>query len=156
MKRTAPILIPILLAAISCDPEPVLIEHSEAIADAGHTGVYILSEGLFNNNNSTLAWVDFESGLPDSWNTDNGKSYDCFEKVNGRRLGDTANDILIYGSRMYIAVNVSSTVEILDAATCRSLAQISLTHDGKPAEPRYMTGHDGYVYVCSLTDQLPV
>lgn len=150
MKRTGFILIPILLAAIACDPEPVLIEHSEAIADAGHAGIYVLSEGLFNNNNSTLAWVDFESGLPDSWNTDNGKSYDCFEKVNGRRLGDTANDILIYGSRMYIAVNVSSTVEILDAATCRSLAQISLSRDGKTSKPRYMTASQGYLYVCSF------
>ena len=149
MKRAAYILISIL-CLVACDPEPVLIPESQAIADAGHTGVYVLSEGLFNNNNSTLAWIDFGTGLPDSWDTPSGKSYDCFEKVNGRRLGDTANDILLYGSRLYIAVNVSSTIEILDAATGRSLRQIPLSNHGKSSEPRYMTASGHYVYVCSF------
>lgn len=150
MKRFGIIIITTLLTVLSCDPEPVLISESEVVGDAGHTGIYILSEGLFNQNNSTLTWVDFNTGLPDTWTTATGKSNDCFEKVNGRRLGDTANDILLYGKRLYIAVNVSSTIEILDAATCRSLAQIPMSRDGKPSEPRYMTGHEGYVYVCSF------
>lgn len=150
MKRAGIIIITTLLTLLSCDPEPVLIGESDAIADAGHTGIYILSEGLFNQNNSTLSWLDFKTGQPDTWNTATGKSNDCFEKVNGRRLGDTANDIILYGGRLYIAVNVSSTIEILDAATCRSLTQIPMSRDGKPSEPRYMTGHEGYVYVCSF------
>lgn len=150
MKRAGIIIITTLLTLLSCDPEPVLIGESDAIADAGHTGIYILSEGLFNQNNSTLSWLDFKTGQPDTWNTATGKSNDCFEKVNGRRLGDTANDIILYGGRLYIAVNVSSTIEILDAATCRSLAQIPMIRNGKPSEPRYMTGHEGYVYVCSF------
>ena len=149
MKRAAYILIS-LLCLVACDPEPILIPESQAIADAGHTGVYVLSEGLFNNNNSTLAWIDFGTGLPDSWDIPSGKTYDCFEKVNGRRLGDTANDILLYGSRLYIAVNVSSTIEILDAATGRSLSQIPMSNHGKSSEPRYMTASGHYVYVCSF------
>lgn len=149
MKRAVYILIS-LLCLVACDPEPVLIAESQAIADAGHTGIYVLSEGLFNDNNSTLAWIDFGTGLPDSWDIPSGKSYDCFEKVNGRRLGDTANDILLYGSRLYIAVNVSSTIEILDAATGRSLSQIPMSNHGKSSEPRYMTASGHYVYVCSF------
>ena len=150
MKRAAYIFITSLLCLASCDPEPVLIGESQAIADAGHTGVYVLSEGLFNLNNSTLSWIDFSTGLPDSWNAPTGNSYDCFEKVNGRRLGDTANDILLYGSRLYIAVNVSSTIEILDAATGRSLSRIPMNNHGKSSEPRYMTANGHYVYVCSF------
>lgn len=150
MKRAAYIFITSLLCLVSCDPEPVLIGESQAIADAGHTGVYVLSEGLFNLNNSTLSWIDFSTGLPDSWNSPTGNSYDCFEKVNGRRLGDTANDILLYGSRLYIAVNVSSTIEILDAATGHSLKQIQMSRNGNPSEPRYMTANGHYVYVCSF------
>ena len=138
------------MCLVSCDPEPVLIGESQAIADAGHTGVYVLSEGLFNLNNSTLSWIDFSTGLPDSWSAPTGNSYDCFEKVNGRRLGDTANDILLYGSRLYIAVNVSSTIEILDAATGRSLSRIPMNNHGKSSEPRYMTANGHYVYVCSF------
>ena len=150
MKRAAYIFITSLLCLASCDPEPVLIGESQAIADAGHTGVYVLSEGLFNLNNSTLSWIDFSTGLPDSWSAPTGNSYDCFEKVNGRRLGDTANDILLYGSRLYIAVNVSSTIEILDAATGRSLSRIPMNNHGKSSEPRYMTANGHYVYVCSF------
>ncbi len=150
MKRAAYIFITSLLCLASCDPEPILIGESQAIADAGHTGVYVLSEGLFNLNNSTLSWIDFSTGLPDSWSAPTGNSYDCFEKVNGRRLGDTANDILLYGSRLYIAVNVSSTIEILDAATGRSLSRIPMNNHGKSSEPRYMTANGHYVYVCSF------
>ena len=150
MKRAADIFLALILCLISCDPEPVLIGESQAIADAGHTGVYVLSEGLFNLNNSTLSWIDFNTGLMDSWNTSTGNSYDCFEKVNGRRLGDTANDMLLYGSRLYIAVNVSSTIEILDAATGHSLKQIQMSRNGQSSQPRYLTASGHYVYVCSF------
>lgn len=150
MRKSGILFITALFALASCDPEPVILEQSQGIDDWGHTGMYVLSEGLFNNNNSTLTWLDFGTGQPDTWNAATGKSYDCFEKVNGRRLGDTANDILLYGSRLYIAVNVSSTIEILNAATGRSIEQISLSHDNRPSEPRYMTANGHYVYVCSF------
>ena len=133
---------------IACDPEPVLLNMEGGVDDSPHKGAYVLSEGLFNLNNSTLTWIDFSTCKPDSWNSQAGTSYDCFEKVNGRRIGDTANDLLLYGSRLYIAVNVSSTIEILDAATCTSLKQIRMEQNGISSEPRYMTAHGGYVYVC--------
>ena len=148
MKRALLKTLPILLLTLACDPEPVLLEPGQVIADAGHTGVYVLSEGLFNQNNSTLSWIDFGSGQPDSWENGTGKSYDCFEKVNGRRIGDTANDMLLYGSKLYIAVSESSTIEILDASNCRSLKQISLNHDSKASQPRRLTASGGYIYVC--------
>ena len=56
--------------------------------------------------------------------------------------------MLLYGSRLYIAVNVSSTIEILDAATCTSLKQIRMEQNGIPSEPRYLAAHGGYVYMC--------
>lgn len=148
MRKPLIRILPLLLVTLACDPEPVLIEQSQVIADSSHTGVYVLSEGLFNQNNSTLSWIDFTTGRADSWASATSKSFDVFEKVNGRRIGDTANDMLLYGSRLYIAVNVSSTIEILDAATCTSLRQIKLERNGVSSEPRYMTSHDGYVYVC--------
>ena len=100
MRKYQTILLPLILIILACDPEPVLLEQNQVIADAGHTGVYVLSEGLFNQNNSSLAWIDFGIGQPDSWNPSAGRSFDCFEKVNGRRIGDTANDMLLYGSRL--------------------------------------------------------
>jgi len=148
MKRPFLKILPLLLITLACDPEPVLLEQSQVIADAGHTGVYVLSEGLFNQNNSTLSWIDFTTGQADSWTSATGRSFDAFEKVNGRRIGDTANDLLLYGSRLYIAVSESSTIEILDASTCSSLKQIPLSRDGIASQPRRMTAQGGFVYVC--------
>ena len=147
MNRALKIL-PLILTVLACDPEPVLLEQSQVIADAGHTGVYVLSEGLFNQNNSSLAWIDFGTGQPDSWNPSTGRSFDCFEKVNGRRIGDTANDMLLYGSRLYLAVSESSTIEILDASTCQSVSQIPLQRGGVASQPRRLTANGGFVYVC--------
>lgn len=148
MKRALTKILPLLMLTLACDPEPVLLEPGQIIADAGHTGVFVLSEGLFNQNNSTLSWIDFNTGRPDSWDTGTGNSYDCFEKVNGRRIGDTANDLLLYGSKLYIAVSESSTIEILDASTCSSIKQISLSRDGKASQPRRLAAAGGYVYAC--------
>ena len=142
------------LTVIACDPEPILLSDSQIISDGSHTGIFVLSEGLINQNNSTLAWVDFSTGQPDSWKTGSGRSYDCFEKVNARRIGDTANDLLLYGGRLYIAVSESSTIEIIDAATCSSLSQIKLQTGGVPSQPRRLTAHDGYVYVCCFDGTL--
>ena len=148
MKKAVPGILPILLLTLACDPEPVLLEQSQVIADGSHTGVYVLSEGLFNQNNSTLSWIDFTTGQPDSWNSATGRSYDAFGKVNGRRIGDTANDLLLYGSRLYIAVSESSTIEILEASTCRSLKQIPLSREGRASQPRRMTASGRFVYAC--------
>ena len=146
MKRL--LILALTVALIACDPEPVLLNTGGGVDDSPHSGVFILSEGLYNQNNSTLAWIDFSTCRPDSWTSAAGTSYDCFEKVNGRRIGDTANDLLLYGSRLYIAVSESSTIEILDAATCRSLSQIRMEKQGVPMQPRHLTANGAYVYVC--------
>ena len=67
--------------------------------------MYILSEGLFNQNNSSLARYSFNRQRC----TNN-----YFSANNQRGLGDTANDIAIYGNKIYVVVNVSSTVEVID------------------------------------------
>ena len=38
---------------------------------------------------------------------------DYFKKINKRGL-DTANDMAIYGSKLYVVVNVSSQIEVID------------------------------------------
>lgn len=142
MKKTG--ILPILLLCLACDPEPELINIQQEAKENQHAGMFILSEGLYNQNNSTLAWHDFKTGRTDSWQTRQGTSYDSFEKANGRRLGDTANDMIMHGGRLYIAVSESGTVEIIDPATCRSISQISM----QGAQPRALAAFEGNVYVC--------
>ena len=61
--------------------------------------LYALCEGLFNQNNSSLMRFSFN-------NQRMVRNY--FKTINHRGLGDTANDLAIYGSKIYIVANVSS------------------------------------------------
>ena len=99
---------------------------------AGDAVCYVLNSGDWKSNNSTLTMFDAETG---------DVSQECFLQKNGRGLGNTANDIIAYGSKLYIAVAGESTIEItsLDA---KSLKQIEC--DG---QPRYLAAAGGNVYV---------
>ncbi len=101
-------------------------------------GLYVLNEGLFNMNNATLTRYDFETSTSFT---------DYFEHTNGRRLGDTGNDMAIYGSKLFILTTVSSQLEVLDAATGRSLARVPLFDGNLARQPRALTFHDGHVFV---------
>lgn len=99
----------------------------------------VLSEGLFNMNNSTLAKVDMTSGKVD---------YDFFRTSNKRGLGDTGNDMQQYGNKIYVVVNVSSQMEILDPKTGISLKQIPFfNNDGVARQPRYVVFSKNKAYV---------
>lgn len=110
--------------------------------ESGTAELYVLSEGLFNLNNSTLMRYSFNSST---------MVKDYFRKINQRGLGDTANDMGIYGSKLYIVVNVSSEVEVIDLKTGSSLKQIPLlTENGSSRQPRYITFNEDKAYVCSF------
>ena len=79
--------------------------------ETGTAELYILSEGLFNLNNSSLALYSFKN---------NQLNTDYFRSINRRGLGDTANDMGIYGSKLYIVVNVSSQIEVVDLQSGKS------------------------------------
>jgi hypothetical protein len=103
--------------------------------------LYALCEGLFNQNNSSLMRFSFG-------NQRMVRNY--FNTINHRGLGDTANDLAIYGGKIYVIVNVSSTVEVIDFRTGNSLKQIQmLTENGSSREPRYIAFHKEKAYVCS-------
>lgn len=117
-------------------------ENSGSGIEAGTAEFYVLSEGLFNLNNSTLSRYTFGTGelIPD-----------YFRQVNRRGLGDTANDMAVYGSKLYVVVNVSSQVEVIDVNTGVSIKQIPmLAENGSSRQPRYIAFDEGKAYVCSF------
>lgn len=110
-------------------------------------GLLILNEGLFQLNNSSLSWVQFGTDAVNN---------SVFEQKANRQLGDTGNDIQRYGNKIYVVVNVSSTIEVIDALSGNSITQISMVNGGSPKQPRsiaffgskaYVTCFDGYVDV---------
>lgn len=104
-------------------------------------GFYVCYEGLFNNNNGSLAYYDFDSR---EWEKN------VFERQNGRALGDTPNDLKIYGGKMYCVVNASNRVEVMDLQG-KSLQAIPMTDEnGKGRQPRYIAFHQDKAYVCNF------
>ena len=122
----------LLSLAAACDDmedKPALPDSGqETVQDYGTSEMYVLCEGLFNLNNSMLVRYSFET---------NTCMTDYFRTMNHRGLGDTANDMDIYGGKLYIVVNVSSTVEVVDLHTGMSVGQVSLlAEDGSSRQPR--------------------
>jgi YVTN family beta-propeller protein len=129
-------LFAVFLSLISCKkdkPEP----DPEAPATLKN-GWLILNEGLFQQNNSHLSWVDLETGITNN---------EIFEQKASRPLGDTGNDIIIYGAKIYVCVNVSSTIEVMDRSSGNFIKQISMQSGGQAKQPRYMVGANGKLYV---------
>lgn len=138
------ICLPLIALLTACDDLEDKPSAPDVMGDPTETGTaefYVLSEGLFNQNNSSLARFSFGKQQM-------VKNY--FKTINRRGLGDTANDMAIYGNKIYIVVNVSSTVEVLDFQTGQSLKQIPvLAENGSSRQPRHIAFHDKKAYVCS-------
>ena len=136
------LLISLLVVFYSCKKEETI--ESPAILK---NGMLVLNEGLFQLNNSSLTWVDFGTGTAND---------QFFTQKSGRLLGDTGNEMVRYGNKIYVVVNVSSTIEVLDAISGNSIQQISMQTNGNAKQPRsirffgskaFISCFDGFVDV---------
>jgi hypothetical protein len=69
----------------------------------------MLNEGNMGSNKCTLDFFDYTKGT---------YYRNIYAEINPnvvKELGDVGNDIKIYGSKLYIVVNVSNKIEVLDA-----------------------------------------
>ena len=123
-----------LIILLSACQKPVEPEEGTPIMNAAAKGVYILNEGVFNMNNSSISFYDFATGKI---------TEDYFLQVNKRRLGDTGNDLQKYGNKLYAVVNMSEQIEVMHFSDCRSIKQIPLI--GK--QPRKIAFYGNKAYV---------
>jgi YVTN family beta-propeller protein len=94
--------------------------------------IYVLNSGNMNSNDASLSMYDV---------TENTGVKDVFEARNGRRLGDTGQDLVVYGDKIYIAMTGELTIEVTDLEA-KSIRQIRTE-----GAPRYFALHEGKVYV---------
>ena len=129
-------------------------DNTVVVSENLSNGMAVLCEGLFQQNNSIVSFIN---------KTDGSISNTLFQDKVGRMLGDTGNDIQKYGGKIYIVVNVSSTIEVLDALTFKPITQISMIESGVAKQPRsivfhankaYVTCYDGFVDVIDTTNLL--
>ncbi|WP_205860227.1 YncE family protein [Polaribacter sp. 20A6] len=106
---------------------------TEPIADL--KGFYLLNEGNMSMNKAALDYMDFETGIYEKevFRTANP------EEVGG--LGDVGNDMGIYGSKLYVVVNASNKVEVLDVNTRKKIKQINVDNC------RYIKFYNGKAYL---------
>lgn len=100
-------------------------------------GFYLLNEGNMGMNKASLDFMDFETGSYKS---------NVFSQANPTLvggLGDVGNAIGIYGSKLYVVVNASSKIEVLDVKTGKRIKKIDIDNG------RYITFHKGKAYVSS-------
>lgn len=135
MRYSISILILVAGFIVSCKKKNV---EEPDVPNHLKSGILVLNEGLFNQNNSTLGWYNL---------SDDTYSTNFFEQKTNRSLGDTGNDMKRYGGKIYVIVNVSSTVEILDAFSGASLKQIQMVSNGVSKQPRYITFHGSKAYI---------
>jgi len=146
IKKYFLLLLLLPLLSVSCKKEPSAPDNPVS-GNNPAKAVYVLNEGLFNMNNSSLTFFNL---------TDSTAQTDYFIAKNGRKLGDTGNDIAIYGSKMYIVVNVSSQLEVVDAASGVSIKRIPFFNGDTPRQPRYIAFDKNKAYVCSFDGTVAV
>jgi YVTN family beta-propeller protein len=108
---------------------------------AQRAGIYVINQGNFSRNNSTLTYYDYTAKtlVPD-----------VFFTANATKLGDTGNDIGIYGTKMYIVVNGSNAVDIANAKTAKLTKQLTIN------QPRYVVFYGSNAFVDSYNGTVSV
>ncbi len=122
----------------SCDPAE---DYPETYLQVYSTGAYVVNSGnMYSKIESSLTAIDYASSTA---------TQNVFRTANGRTLGNTANDGIVYGNKIYLAVDQSNTIEVIDKKTKRSIKQIKTTDllgNAEGVEPRHIIADGGKVY----------
>ncbi|MEE1944356.1 DUF5074 domain-containing protein [Pedobacter sp. KR3-3] len=129
----------LVLGFVACrkDPMPLPAEVSrvEPEPTSAIKGFYLVNEGNMNMNKASLDYLDLVNGI---------YTRNLYNQVNPeatKGLGDVGNDIGIYGNKLYVVVNISNKVEVMQAKTGKRIGQINITNC------RYVTFNNGKAYV---------
>lgn len=112
---------------------------------AQRAGLYVLNQGNFTHNNSTLSYYDYSTST---------LTADIFSAANTSKLGDVGNDAAIYGSKMFITVNNSNIVDVVVAKTAKLIKQITLSQPRSVVffgSNAFVTSYSGTVSVIDTT-----
>jgi len=115
-------------------------DDTEAPLGAYEHGFFILNEGNFSDGNASVTFVSDDYSNIEK---------EVFKGVNGGSLGDVAQSIYTYEDKMYIIVNNSDKIEVVNRYTMKSIKTIETSEVNNP---RYMVEYDGIGYVTNWGD----
>lgn len=103
-----------LFAISSCEKDKP--EENFDFTNSFINGVFILNEGNFNSGNSSLSYYNLKTG---------NLSDDVFMQANSYKLGDIAQSISKINNMLFIVVNNSNKIEVVDAYSLKKLFTIT-------------------------------
>ena len=102
----------------------------EPFDGATEGGVLILCQGNLNAGNATLSYYNPETKV-----VENG----VFQRANGgAKLGDTGQSVALHGDRVYVAMENSGIVWVLNAATFQVEGKLTVGQTEHMVNPRYI------------------
>lgn len=136
-------ILPLCLCATSCREDELVVPTEydiigdQSAADSKIRGFYLVNEGNMGSNKCSIDYYDYVTGL---------YARNIYAERNPnvvKELGDVGNDIGIYGSKLYVVVNCSHKVEVMDAKSGIRIGQIDIPNC------RYIRFYRGNAYVSS-------
>ena len=97
------------------------------------TGLYVLNSGLGGSNNASLTHLNY---------VDSVVSQNVFATANGQDMGDTGQDVLVYGSKMYLSMSGSDLIFVTDLKS-KIIETLKFT---EAHQPRSLVAHKGKVF----------
>ncbi len=133
---------------VACSDDDKTIEPTPTVPapqTQASKGAYVLSSGYWGENNASIQYIDLENNRV--------INDDMYFTANGEGLGDSGQDLILYGSKLYCTVSTSEKVVIMDKR-CKVLKSHSLRVDTESlpsdiiinSSPRYLAAHNGKVY----------
>lgn len=137
------------ISLLSCSRDMTVIEPEEdPVGGGGYDGdilgVYILNEGNMGSNKATLDFYDYNEGV---------YYRNIYADANPnviKEMGDVGNDILIYGNKMYVVINASNKLEVLNAYTVEKIKSIDIPNG------RSLAAHNGKIYMSSYDGPIKI
>ena len=135
-----PLLMSVLMFSCSKDdapPTPI-----DPVVPPDTTGVYVMNEGQYGKNNASITYYNL---------TTKNVVADYYQTVNGHGLGEGANDLKRYGSKIYCVVTglgdaAQSYVEVLDLS-CKTIKRIAFSNSNGGFQPRSIVFDKNKAYV---------
>ncbi|MBR1799129.1 MAG: YncE family protein [Bacteroidales bacterium] len=131
-------LLSLAACAVACSEDEKTPEKTPQGGDE-QQNIYavVLNQGMQGANNATISVLTDNNGtIVNDW----------FSSKNSRGMGDVAQDAVEYGSKVYVTVSESNTIEVIDRVKGTS-TQISMGD----RYPRYIAAHGSKIYVSCYT-----
>lgn len=137
----------LFLSSCKKDDNPVIEDEKPVVHGTPKetTGVYVLCEGPYSASGAPgkITYYDIKTGATD---------LDYYQKINGKELGKNANDLQLYGSKIYCVVTGTDAgndayVDVMEAATGKSIKRINFYDASGSFYPRYIVFNKNKAYV---------